>query len=185
MAHHHRSYCSVHGVFNSWHALTDRLRLNHKSPILSVSLLLALFWPHLYLPFSNKLFSSGLLHRLPIPASPALSTFVFGSSAISTVSRYTSVSFYTTIHLTLRCFSSCLPHYNVSAILAYILLFAPWLSLYFRTYSGKWAFAGYPWLSSMTFHGHGLILSILVYTLFSRMFDLTQPPVVKHSIAVA
>ena len=31
----------------------------------------------------------------------------------------------------------------------------------------------------------GLILSILVYTLFSRMFDLTQPPVVKHSIAVA
>ena len=30
-----------------------------------------------------------------------------------------------------------------------------------------------------------LILSILVYTLFSRMFDLMQPPVVKHSIAVA
>ncbi len=30
-----------------------------------------------------------------------------------------------------------------------------------------------------------VILSILVYTLFSRMFDLTQPPVVKHSIAVA
>ena len=32
---------------------------------------------------------------------------------------------------------------------------------------------------------NGMILSILVYTLFSRMFDLTQPPVVKHSIAVA
>lgn len=30
-----------------------------------------------------------------------------------------------------------------------------------------------------------MILSILVYTLFSRMFDLIQPPVVKHSIAVA
>ena len=30
-----------------------------------------------------------------------------------------------------------------------------------------------------------MILSILVYTLFSRMFDLMQPPVVKHSIAVA
>ena len=34
-------------------------------------------------------------------------------------------------------------------------------------------------------YGSGLILSILVYTLFSRMFDLMQPPVVKHSIAVA
>ena len=33
--------------------------------------------------------------------------------------------------------------------------------------------------------GKNLILSILVYTLFSRMFDLMQPPVVKHSIAVA
>ena len=32
---------------------------------------------------------------------------------------------------------------------------------------------------------HNVILSILVYTLFSRMFDLMQPPVVKHSIAVA
>lgn len=31
---------------------------------------------------------------------------------------------------------------------------------------------------------NGLILSILVYTLFSRMFDLMQPPAVKHSIAV-
>ena len=30
----------------------------------------------------------------------------------------------------------------------------------------------------------GVILSILVYTLFSRMFDLMQPPAVKHSIAV-
>ena len=29
-----------------------------------------------------------------------------------------------------------------------------------------------------------MILSILVYTLFSRMFDLMQPPAVKHSIAV-
>ena len=36
-------------------------------------------------------------------------------------------------------------------------------------------------------HGAGaeeVILSILVYTLFSRMFDLMQPPAVKHSIAV-
>lgn len=31
---------------------------------------------------------------------------------------------------------------------------------------------------------NGMILSILVYTLFSRMFDLMQPPAVKHSIAV-
>lgn len=31
----------------------------------------------------------------------------------------------------------------------------------------------------------GMILSILVYTLFSRMFDLMQPPAVKHNIAVA
>ena len=30
-----------------------------------------------------------------------------------------------------------------------------------------------------------LILSILVYTFFSRMFDLMLPPVAKHSIAVA
>ena len=30
-----------------------------------------------------------------------------------------------------------------------------------------------------------MILSILVYTFFSRMFDLMLPPVVKHSIVVA
>ena len=30
-----------------------------------------------------------------------------------------------------------------------------------------------------------VILSILVYTFFSRMFDLMLPPAVKHSIAVA
>ena len=30
-----------------------------------------------------------------------------------------------------------------------------------------------------------MILSILVYTFFSRMFDLMQPSVVKHNIAVA
>ena len=30
-----------------------------------------------------------------------------------------------------------------------------------------------------------MILSILVYTFFSRMFDLMLPPVTKHSIAVA
>lgn len=29
------------------------------------------------------------------------------------------------------------------------------------------------------------ILSILVYTFFSRMFDLMLPPVAKHSIVVA
>jgi transposase len=34
--------------------------------------------------------------------------------------------------------------------------------------------------------GHySLILSILVYTFFSRMFDLMLPPVAKHSIVVA
>ena len=32
---------------------------------------------------------------------------------------------------------------------------------------------------------HVLILSILVYTFFSRMFDLMLPPVAKHSIVVA
>ena len=31
---------------------------------------------------------------------------------------------------------------------------------------------------------HIVILSILVYTFSSRMFDLMQPPAVKHSIAV-
>lgn len=36
-----------------------------------------------------------------------------------------------------------------------------------------------------TVYSVNVILSILVYTLFSRMFDLMQPPVVKHSIAVA
>ena len=30
-----------------------------------------------------------------------------------------------------------------------------------------------------------MILSILVYTFFSRMFDLMLPPVAKHSIVVA
>ena len=33
--------------------------------------------------------------------------------------------------------------------------------------------------------GYALILSILVYTFFSRMFDLMLPPVAKHSIVVA
>ena len=32
---------------------------------------------------------------------------------------------------------------------------------------------------------YGMILSILVYTFFSRMFDLMLPPVAKHSIVVA
>ena len=138
---HHRAYRSVRGGFNSWHALTDRLWPNHNIPSLSVFLLLVLFWPLLNLPFSNKLFNYRLLHWLPIPVFPDLSASVFESLAVSTVSRYTSVSFYTTIHLMLRCFSSCLPYYNNSAILAYILLFASWLSLYFRTCSGKWAFS--------------------------------------------
>ena len=46
--------------------------------------------------------------------------------------------------------------------------------------------------SQSTYRGLGsiditavVILSILVYTLFSRMFDIMKPPVVKHSIAVA
>ena len=34
-------------------------------------------------------------------------------------------------------------------------------------------------------YGIVLILSILVYTFFSRMFDLMLPPVAKHSIVVA
>jgi hypothetical protein len=33
--------------------------------------------------------------------------------------------------------------------------------------------------------GYRMILSILVYTFFSRMFDLMLPPVAKHSIVVA
>ena len=33
--------------------------------------------------------------------------------------------------------------------------------------------------------GDKMILSILVYTFFSRMFDLMLPPVAKHSIVVA
>lgn len=33
--------------------------------------------------------------------------------------------------------------------------------------------------------GKEMILSILVYTFFSRMFDLMLPPVAKHSIVVA
>ena len=32
---------------------------------------------------------------------------------------------------------------------------------------------------------YSMILSILVYTFFSRMFDLMLPPVAKHSIVVA
>ena len=35
------------------------------------------------------------------------------------------------------------------------------------------------------FSTYELILSILVYTFFSRMFDLMLPPVAKHSIVVA
>jgi hypothetical protein len=35
------------------------------------------------------------------------------------------------------------------------------------------------------FKSSGMILSILVYTFFSRMFDLMLPPVAKHSIVVA
>ena len=34
-------------------------------------------------------------------------------------------------------------------------------------------------------HRYEVILSILVYTFFSRMFDLMLPPVAKHSIVVA
>lgn len=37
------------------------------------------------------------------------------------------------------------------------------------------------WIEEMNI----LILSILVYTFFSRMFDLMLPPVAKHSIVVA
>ena len=36
-----------------------------------------------------------------------------------------------------------------------------------------------------SYHFVIMILSILVYTFFSRMFDLMLPPAVKHSIAVA
>ena len=41
----------------------------------------------------------------------------------------------------------------------------------------------FSWKDVLSFEG--MILSILVYTLFSRIFDLMQPPVVKHSIVVA
>ena len=37
-----------------------------------------------------------------------------------------------------------------------------------------------PWFGAII-----LILSILVYTIFSRMFDLMQLPAMKHSIVVA
>ena len=37
----------------------------------------------------------------------------------------------------------------------------------------------------LIFDGIKMILSILVYTFFSRMFDLMLPPVAKHSIVVA
>ena len=37
---------------------------------------------------------------------------------------------------------------------------------------------------NLLFMAQEVILSILVFTLFSRMFDLMQPPAVKHSIAV-
>ena len=38
---------------------------------------------------------------------------------------------------------------------------------------------------NMNFDHEELILSILVYTFFSRMFDLMLSPALKHSIAVA
>ena len=38
---------------------------------------------------------------------------------------------------------------------------------------------------NLKFKEIGVILSILVYTFFSRMFDLMLPPALKHSIAVA
>ena len=41
------------------------------------------------------------------------------------------------------------------------------------------------YIMSMLENGTNLILSILVYTFFSRMFDLMLPPVAKHSIVVA
>ena len=40
------------------------------------------------------------------------------------------------------------------------------------------------YIFSLAFYSY-LILSILVYTFFSRMFDLMLPPVAKHSIVVA
>ena len=41
------------------------------------------------------------------------------------------------------------------------------------------------YLKDLKDSGEGMILSILVYTFFSRMFDLMLPPVAKHSIVVA
>lgn len=40
-------------------------------------------------------------------------------------------------------------------------------------------------LAYRTIKKNTVILSILVYTFFSRMFDLMLPPVAKHSIVVA
>jgi hypothetical protein len=52
--------------------------------------------------------------------------------------------------------------------------------------SSKFAICGLPIrVDTYKTCSFGLILSILVYTFFSRMFDLMQPPVVKHNIAVA
>ena len=47
------------------------------------------------------------------------------------------------------------------------------------------AISAYPLFNIKGNIGIIMILSILVYTFFSRMFDLMLPPVAKHSIVVA
>lgn len=86
---------------------------------------------------SNRIFYCMPLHRQPTLAFPDPLVFFSGSLAVSTASRYTSVSFGTAIHSGLRCFFSCLLYYSSSAIPSYRFLLASWLSLYFCICSGK------------------------------------------------
>ena len=145
----------VSGAFNSWRAETDRLWLNHKSPSLSVFLLLMLFVTLRFLPFANTLSDYVRLHKRPTLAFPNLLVFVYGSLAVSTASRYTSVSGGTATHSGSRCCSSSPLSHSNSAILAYILLSSPLFGRYSHTCFEKWADAVYPWLSSISFHGLG------------------------------
>ena len=84
-----RAYRSVHGGFNSWRAVTDRLQLNHKSPSLSVFLCSMPSWPPCFRHWTSIL--SG--HRLSLPHSGCLLPVLWVSSSLSLTvfiaSRYT------------------------------------------------------------------------------------------------
>ena len=152
---HHRAYRSVYGGFNSWRAETETPWINHNTPSVSVFLLLTLGVPHHFLPSSSNLYDCMLLHRPPIPANLVLTASASLSSAVSTVSWYTFVSFDTAIHSLPLCSSSYPQFRSNSAILAWILWFVLLLFECFRICSGKWASSICPWLSSMHLHGHG------------------------------